>query len=74
MLLFSLGNLLCEFLLEAFYAACRIDELLLAGEERVAIRAYFDAKRFARDRRARFKLVSTARAVNGDRVVIRMDS
>jgi hypothetical protein len=74
LLFLPLGDLLCEFLLEAFYAACRIDKLLLAGEEWMAIRANFNANRFARGCRARFKLVATTAAVDRDRMVIRMDS
>jgi hypothetical protein len=74
LLLFSLGYLLGEFLLEAFNAAGGIDKLLLAGEEWMAIRAYFYANRFARGCRARFKLVATTTAVDRDGMVIRMDS
>ena len=72
--LFPLGDLLRELLLEALDAAGGIDQLLLAGEERMAVRADFYAQRLASEGRARFKLVSTARAMDADRVVIRMDS
>jgi len=72
--LFPFRDLLRELLLEALDAAGGIDQLLLASEEGMAIRADFDAKRLARKRRARFKFISTARAMYADGVVIRMDS
>ena len=46
------------FLLEPLDAAGRIDQLLLAGEERMAIRANFNADQLALEGRARFKHVA----------------
>ena len=72
--LFPFRDLLRELLLEALDAAGGIDQLLLASEEGMAIRADFYAQRLAGEGRARFKFVSTARTMHADRVVIRMDS
>ena len=74
LLLLPLGELLAKLFLEALDAACRIDKLLLAGKERMAIRADFNAKRIARRGRAGFKLVSAAGTVDRHGMVIRMDS
>src|SRR5574342_887506 len=57
-------------LLEAVDAAGRVDELLLAGEEGVATRAYVDPELFLR--RAGLPR-RTARAVNVDLLVLRMN-
>src|SRR5271170_6056399 len=58
---------------EALDAACRIDQLLLAGEERVAVRADFDAQHVAFDGRARRKSVA-AGAVHGYFVIVGMNT
>ena len=57
------------FLGEAFDAACSVHELLLSGEERMAIRADFDAHHVALDGRARLKCI-TAGAMHHDGVII----
>lgn len=54
---------------ETFDAACRIDQLLFAGEERVAIRADFDAQHVTFDGRARGKRVA-AGAVYGYLMIV----
>src|SRR5262249_42089321 len=56
-------------LLKALDAAGGIDQLLLAGEERVAIRANFYAQHVAFDGRSRLEVV-TAGAVNGDGMIV----
>jgi hypothetical protein len=61
------------FLLETFHTTCCIDQLLLAGEEWVAVRANFDAYHVAFNRRARVKRV-TAGAVHLHGVIIGMNS
>ena len=61
------------FLGEAFDAACSVQELLFAGEERVAIGADFDAQHCAFDRRARGEIVSTG-TVNRNRVIVRVNT
>src|ERR1700722_2292133 len=61
------------FLLETFHTTCRIDQLLLAGEEGMAVRANFDAYHVAFNRRARVKRVA-AGAVHLHGVIIGMDS
>ena len=58
-----------ELLAEAFHAPGGIDELLFAGEERVAIRADIDGD--LRKRAAGFERVS-AGAVNGAELIFRM--
>src|SRR5580700_2268379 len=60
------------FLREALHAARRIDQLLLSGKERVAVRADFDAQELALHRRSRGEGVP-AGAMHGYRVVVRMD-
>src|SRR5919112_68691 len=65
-------GLLAVALVEAVNAAGRVDELLLAGEERVAGRADFDAE-VALARRARRPLLA-AGAVDVDLVVVGMNS
>ena len=60
------------FLLEALHAACRINQLLLAGEERVAVRANFHANQIAAESRAGLKGVP-ARAVHRHIVIIGMN-
>src|SRR6202521_5477609 len=57
---------------EPLDAAGRIKQLLLAREERVAIRADFNAQEFALHRRSRGKRVATG-AMHGHRVVVRMN-
>jgi len=74
LLLFSLGDLLREFPLEALNASRRIDQLLLAGEEWVAIRADFDADDISGSRRACIELVAAAAAMDGYRMVIGVNS
>src|ERR1700742_1338872 len=54
---------------EPLDAPCRIDELLLTREKRVAVRANFDLQHVALDGRPRRELVA-ARAVHGDGVII----
>jgi hypothetical protein len=61
------------FLGEAFDAARSVQELLFAGEERVAIGADFDAQHCAFDRRARGEIVSTG-TVNRNRVIVRVNT
>jgi hypothetical protein len=65
----GVGILLCE----ALNAACRVDQLLLAGEEGVAVRANFDAQHVALDGRARRKSVA-AGAVYGYFVIVGMNT
>lgn len=50
LLLCTLCDLLRELRVEALNASCRIDELLLAGKERMAVGADFETKRVARRR------------------------
>jgi len=61
------------FLREAFDAASGIDKFLLAGEERVAVGANFDAQHVALDGGAGGKRM-TASTVYGDRVVVGVNS
>src|SRR5271155_496811 len=61
------------FLGEAFDATGGVDELLLSGEERVAIGADFDVKLFALDGRACGEVVA-AGAVHGYGVIIGVDT
>src|SRR5260370_6202242 len=61
------------FLGEAFDAARSVEELLFAGEKRVAIGADFDAQHRAFDRRARGEIVSTG-TVNGNGVIVRVNT
>ena len=65
----GVGILLCE----ALNAACCVDQLLLAGEEGVAVRANFDAQHVALDGRARRKSVA-AGAVYGYFVIVGMNT
>jgi hypothetical protein len=74
LLLFSLGDLLGELLLEALYAAGGIDQLLFAGEEWMAIRADFDAKRLTMGGRTGLELVRAARTVDRYSVITWMDA
>lgn len=60
-----------ETLLEAVNSSTRIDNFLLAGVERVTLRAHFDADVF-RQCRASFNYGSTA-ACGCDRLVFRLD-
>src|SRR3954468_22968230 len=60
-----------ETALEPLYPATRVDELLLPGVERVAVRADLDVQLLLR--RARLELVS-ARAVDGCEHVLGMDA
>ena len=60
-------------LLEPLHPACRIDQLLLAGEEWMAVRADFDAYHVAFNRRARVKRVA-AGAMHLDCMIIGMNS
>src|SRR5882672_1461182 len=69
--LLRFGGLLV-FLGEPLDAASRIDQLLLARKERVAIRADFDAQELAFHRRSRGERVP-AGAMHGYRVVVRMN-
>ena len=46
--LFAFGFIGSVFAAETFDSSCRIDKLLLTGEERVAVRAYFHADIFHR--------------------------
>src|SRR5579872_1959483 len=69
--LLRLGGLLI-FLGEALDAAGRIDQLLLAGEEGVAVRADFHAQELALHRRSRGERVP-AGAMHGDWMVVRMN-
>jgi hypothetical protein len=63
----------CVLALEALYASCGIDQLLLPRKKRVTTRANFHANQIALVRRARLKRAS-ARAVHRNRVIIWMDS
>ena len=67
---FFFAERLAVLLLEAFNAACRVNEFLLACEEWVTIRANFDAERIPVNGRTRHKLMSAAYAVNEDGMVI----
>ena len=69
----GLGSGVGVFLGEAFDAACGVQQLLFAGEERVAIGADFDAQHCAFDRRARGEIVSTG-TVNGNGVIVRVNT
>lgn len=66
----------CRFLaialVESINASCRVDELLLTGEERVASRADFDVQ-VVFSGRAGFEAL-TASATNGYFVIFRVDS
>src|SRR5262245_41746707 len=67
----ALRGLSPELLREAFYTAFRVDELLAAGEERVAVRADFEVELLLG--RAGLPLVS-AGATRLDVVVFRVDT
>jgi hypothetical protein len=69
--LLRFGGLLV-FLGEALDAAGRIQQLLLAGKERVAIRANLDAQKLALHRRSRRESMP-AGAMHGYRMVVRMN-
>ena len=58
---------------ETLDAPCCIDQLLLTGEKRVAVRANFDLQHVALDGRPRRELIA-ARAVHGDGVVVGMNA
>ncbi len=58
---------------EAFDAAGGVNELLLAGEEGMAVRADFHAQHVALDGRTSLKRVA-AGAVNRDRVIVGMNT
>jgi hypothetical protein len=58
---------------EALYAAGGVDQLLFAGEKRVAIRTDFNVELVALHRRSRGEIVA-AGAVHGDGVVVRVDT
>jgi hypothetical protein len=66
---FGLGGGVGVFLGEAFDATRCVDELLLAREKRVAVRADFDAQHVAFDSRARLESIS-AGAVDRDGVIV----
>ncbi len=74
LLRFTFGDLLRELGIEAFYAACCIDELMLACKEGMAICANFDAKCVEWGSRASLKLGRTTGAMHVDGMVLRMDS
>jgi hypothetical protein len=61
------------FPIEAFNAACSVEQLLLAREERVAVGANFDAEHIALHCGLGLKRMS-ASAVNGYFVVVGMDA
>ena len=67
------GGGVSVFLGETFNAAGGVDQLLLASEERVAIRANFDAQHVAFDRGASRESMTTS-AMHGDGVVVGMNS
>jgi hypothetical protein len=71
---FVLGLDLPVLLLEALNAACSVDELLLTGEERMAVIADFDAERVLGCCRTSRKLVTTAGTVHEHRMIIGMDA
>jgi len=58
---------------ETFDAACGVEQLLLAGEKRMAIGANFDAQHIAFDRRARGESIPTG-TVDGNGVIIGMNT
>src|SRR5215472_14880043 len=66
---FSLGGCVGILLLEALDAAGGVHELLLAGEERMAVRANFHAHHVALDSRARLECVA-AGAMHGYVVIV----
>ena len=66
---FDFGSGVGVFLGEAFDAACGVNQLLFASEERVAIRADFDAELVALDGRASLKIVA-ASAMHCDGVIV----
>ena len=61
------------FLLEALDATRGVDQLLFAGEERVAVRADFDAEHVAFDGRARLERIA-AGAVHRYRMIVGMNT
>src|SRR5215470_10114505 len=63
----------CILLLEALDAARCVDQLLFAGEERMATGADFDAQHVSLDGRARFKRIA-AGAVHCDGVIVGMNT
>src|ERR1700751_1634460 len=67
------GGFIGVLLLEAFDAAGRVNQLLLAGKERVALRADFDADQLAFAGRAGLKSAS-AGAVDRDGMIIGVNS
>src|SRR6202034_2503418 len=67
------GLLVRVLLREAFHAAGRIDQLLLAREKRMTARADFRANRVALDGRTRLKRAA-AGAMHRDDVIIRMNA
>jgi len=69
----ALGRGVGVFLGEALDAAGSIQELLLAGKERMAAGADFDVQPVAFDGRARLK-IAAAGAVNGYRMVVGMNT
>lgn len=73
LLLFALGNLLRKLLLEALDAAGGIDQLLLAGEERMAIRADFQSERVRLGGRTGFEFIAAACTVDRYGVVFRVN-
>ena len=70
---FFFGSGVGVFFGEAFHAACGVDELLLTGEERVAVGANFDFERVAFDGGTSREIVS-AGAMNVYSVIVRMNS
>jgi len=73
LLLASDGRNVCILLVEAFDAASRIDEFLLASEERMAARADFDAQHITLDGRAGLERVP-ASTVYRNGVIVGMNT
>ncbi len=74
LLCLAFRNLLCEFSVKALHAPCCIYKLVLAGKERVAVCANFDAKCVARRSGASLEFSRATGAMHGDGMVMRMDS
>ena len=70
---FDFGGGVGVFLGEAFNAAGGVDELLFAGEERMAIGADFDVQHVALDGRTGSEIVA-AGAVHRDGVIVGVDT
>jgi hypothetical protein len=71
--LFAACRYVGVFLLEALDAACGVNQLLFAGEERVAIGANFNTQHVALDRGASLERMS-ASAMYGYGVIIGVDT